>query len=43
MSKVANWFWSLGSENFPTLIIGIGLVMLSWVFFLGDMVLAVVQ
>jgi len=40
MSKVAAFIWSLGSDNLPLLFIAIGAVMLSWMFFLGDMVLA---
>lgn len=39
MSKVATFIWSLGSDNLPLLFIIIGAVMLSWMFFLGDMVL----
>lgn len=39
MAKVTAFVWSLGSENLPVLIIAIGAVMLSWLFFLGDIVL----
>lgn len=40
MTKAKAFFWSLGSDNLPGLFIAIGAVMLSWLFFLGDMVLA---
>jgi len=40
MSKVAAFIWSLGTDNLPLLFIIIGAVMLSWMFFIGDMVLA---
>jgi len=40
MTKVTAFFWSLGSDNIPLLFIMIGAVMLSWLFFAGDMVLA---
>jgi len=40
MSKVAAFIWSLGTDNLPLLFIIIGAVMLIWMFFLGDMVLA---
>jgi len=40
MKKVAGFIWSLGSDNLPLLFIAIGAVMLSWLFFLGDIVLA---
>ncbi len=43
MSKFTKLISSLGNENLPGLIIFIGLVMLSWIFFLGDMVLGTVQ
>ena len=40
MSKVVSFVWSLGSDNIPLLFVAIGAVMLSWLFFLGDMVMA---
>lgn len=39
MAKVASFVWSLGSDNIPLLFILVGAVMLSWLFFVGDMVL----
>lgn len=39
MSKVAAFIWSLGTDNLPLLFIIIGAMMLSWMFFLGDIVL----
>lgn len=38
MSKVIAFIWSLGDENTPLLFLGLGAIMLSWLFFLGDMV-----
>jgi len=42
MSKLTKLFLDLGNKNLPALIIFIGLVMLSWTFVLGDMVLGTV-
>lgn len=39
MAAVKKFVWSLGSDNIPLLFVIIGALMLSWLFFLGDMVL----
>lgn len=43
MSKLTDFIWSLGSENIPLLFILIGVLMLAWIFFLGDMILPFIQ
>ena len=43
MAKISSFIWSLGNENLPLFIILIGAVMLSWIFFLGDMILPLIQ
>ena len=40
---MANFVRSLGDDNIPTLFVIIGVVMLSWIFFLGDMILPAIQ
>ena len=42
MAAVKSFVWSLGSDNLAGFIIGIGLVMLAWVFYVGDIVLGAV-
>lgn len=39
MAAVKSFIWSLGTDNIPVLFIGIGALMLAWIFFLGDIVL----
>lgn len=43
MTAVMDYIWSLGSDNLPVLFIAIGAVMLSWLFFAGDMILPYIQ
>ncbi|MCW8914928.1 MAG: hypothetical protein OQK24_03625 [Magnetovibrio sp.] len=38
-----NIFSDLGGEGIPTLFVVIGVLMLSWIFFLGDMILPLIQ
>lgn len=39
MAAIKSFLWSLGSDNIPLLFILIGVVMLAWIFFLGDIVI----
>lgn len=39
MAALKTFVWSLGSDNLPLLFIILGVVMLSWVVFLGDIVI----
>ena len=39
VSKIVSYVWSLGSDNLPLFFIIVGVIMLAWVFFVGDMVL----
>ncbi len=38
-----NIFRDLGGEGIPTLFVIIGVIMLAWIFFLGDMILPYIQ
>lgn len=39
MAGIKSFVWSLGSDNIPLLFLGIGVIMLTWIFYLGDIVL----
>jgi len=39
MAAIKTFLWSLGSDNIPLLFILLGVVMLAWVVFLGDIVI----
>ncbi|HEY9163589.1 MAG TPA: hypothetical protein VIN57_03175 [Magnetovibrio sp.] len=39
MAALKTFVWSLGSDNLPLLFILLGAVMLTWVVFLGDVVI----
>lgn len=39
MAALKSFVWSLGSDNLPLLFIILGVVMLAWVVFLGDIVI----